>query len=287
MSPIADPNGLRGTAETHAIALSGVPETTLWPLWNRAAESMRTRPLIADAMAVELVSRLDYDFAGHFGKPTVFHAIRARVCDDLIRAYLANNRERPVVVALGEGLETQLWRINDDRARWISVDLPEAIQTRQALLPTHPRASIVGCSALDPAWIDSVPAGAPPFIAASGLLMYFREADVRQLLERITSRFPGAEVFFDTITPYLSQKTEGGWRVTKCYTAPQMPWGIAFDELPAFVRSIDGLDPLSVQSYTDPFPERTRLYRLLSRIPAVQRRFACGLVHLRASKTHG
>ena len=36
------------------------------------------------------------------------------------------------------------------------------------------------------------------------------------------------------------------------HAAPQMPWGVALDELPAFVRSTDGLDLLSAQSYTDP-----------------------------------
>ena len=61
------------------LALSGVPETMLWPLWNRAAEQTRRDRLIDDPIAAELVARIDYDFAGMFGKPSVFHAIWARL----------------------------------------------------------------------------------------------------------------------------------------------------------------------------------------------------------------
>ena len=68
-------------------------------------------------MAEELVARVDYDFAEHFGKPSVFRPILARICDGLIRACLKRNADRPVVVALGGGLETQLWRLGDERLR--------------------------------------------------------------------------------------------------------------------------------------------------------------------------
>lgn len=269
---------------TPSIALSGVPETMLWPLWNRAMEHRRDDRLIDDPLAADLVGRIDYDFAKRFGKASVFHPIRARVCDDLIRQYLETS-ELPVVVALGDGLETQLWRVGHDEVAWISVDLPEAIEVRQSLLPSHPRSAVVDRSALDPTWMDAVPSGASPFISAAGLLMYFEEADVRRLLVRIAERFPGAEVFFDTITPHISNKTRTGLKVTPHYTAPPMPWGITLDDLPDFLGAIPHLQPVSTQSYADPFPARTRLYRLLSHIPVMRRRYAGGLVHCRIGST--
>ncbi|RMB04580.1 class I SAM-dependent methyltransferase [Eilatimonas milleporae] len=269
------------------VDLTGVPETMLWPLWNRAAEMQRQDRLIEDPMSADLARRIDYDFAASFGKPTVFHPIRARVCDDLIHTFLARTSGTPVVVALGEGLETQLWRIDHPRLRWISVDVPEAIGIRRTLLPSHPHASLVECSALDPAWMDAVPDDAPLFISASGLLMYFEEDQVRALLTRIARRFPGAEIFFDTITPYFSRKTVNGMKVTRHYTAPPMPWGITVDGLPAFIDSIPYLEPVSVQSYADPFPKRTRLYKLLSAVPPIRRLFAGGLVHAKSSLVPG
>ena len=273
---------LAGTPKSQ-IALSGVPETMLWPLWNRAAETRRNDRLIDDPMAADLVQRIDYDFQASFGKPNVLHAVRARVCDNLIRSYITRTPDRPVVVALGEGLETQLWRIGDENLRWLSVDVPEAIEVRRSLLPSDPRALKIECSALEPTWMDAVPEGAPPFISAAGLLMYFQETEVRALLERIAKRFPGGEIFFDTIPPFFSRKTLRGLKVTKRYTAPPMPWGISVVDIPTFIKSIRGLEPVTVQDYAEPFPKRTRLYALLSKIPAVRRKLAGGLVHLRIS----
>ena len=263
------------------VELTGVSETALWTLWNRAMEMRRADRLVDDPMAAELVERLDYDLPGHFGRPSVFHPIRARVGDDLIRAYLSRTPEEPVVVALGEGLDSQLWRVDDDRVRWVSVDLPEAIRARERLLPSHPRASHVTGSVLEPAWLDAVPANARPFITAAGLLMYFTERDVRALLTRIGERLPGAEIFFDAIPPFASRRTANGMKVTPRYTAPPMPWGITVDDLPGFLRSIPNLEPVTVQTYADPFPHRIRLYWLLSKIRSVRRTLAGSLVHAR------
>ena len=44
------------------IALSGVPETMLQTVYARARET-QTRSALRDDKAVELVNRLDYDFA--------------------------------------------------------------------------------------------------------------------------------------------------------------------------------------------------------------------------------
>ncbi|MEL7128560.1 MAG: class I SAM-dependent methyltransferase [Pseudomonadota bacterium] len=265
------------------LQLSGVPETMLWPLWNRAAEMRRNTRLIEDPLAVELVGRINYDFQRSFGKPTAFHPIRARVTDDLIADY-AKRVETPVVVALGEGLETQLWRLDHPDIQWISVDVPDAIATRNSLLPDHPNATCIDCSALDISWMDHVPSGTSPFITAAGLFMYFEAEEIRSLMTTIGKRFPGAELFFDTITPFVSKKTLKGAKVTKHYTAPAMPWGISFDDLPSFIAGIPGWDPVSIQTYTDPFPSRMRPYNWLKHIGPIRRAFAGSLVHARVSR---
>lgn len=261
----------------HKIQLSGVPETMLWPLWNRAAEQERPDPLIHDPLAAELVSRLDYDFAGTFGPPSVFHVIRARVSDDLVSEYAAREGHESVVVSLGDGLETQAWRLADPRIQWLSVDVPEAIEVRRRLLPRQSNTLSVACSALDTDWIEAVPRGSRPFISAAGLLMYFEREQVMRLLADIADRLPNATLFFDTIPPFFSRKTLRGLKVTPNYTAPSMPWGVSVDDIPAFLDSIPGVASSKTWTYADPYPERTRLYHFLSRIGPLRRRLAGGL----------
>lgn len=131
--------------------------------------------------------------------------------------------------------------------------------------------------------MEAVPTDTRPFITAAGLLMYFKKEDVRWLLMQIAQRFPGAEVFFDTITPFLSQRSMEGLKITKRYIIPRMPWGIRIHEIPAFVNSIPGLAPITVQTYADPFPQRMRLYTILSFVQFIRNLLAGCLVRVRVS----
>ncbi|MEO1194283.1 MAG: class I SAM-dependent methyltransferase [Pseudomonadota bacterium] len=261
------------------LALEGVAETLLWPLWHKACEAKRSDRLIDDPLAVQLVERIDYDFEGNFGTPKRLFPVRYRFGDERLHDFLQRHKEKASVVALGEGLETQYWRLGEPPVPWFSVDQPEVMVLRERLLPRGKTVTQLSCSALDQAWMDQIPEGSVPFISAMGLFMYFEEADVVRLLTAIAARFPGAELYFDAIPAAFSKKTLRGYQVTKAYRAPPMPWGISTDALSGFLRSIPGLDPISVRTYAEPFPSLFRFFYALSKIGPIRRRLAPSLVH--------
>lgn len=262
------------------IELGGVPETMLWPLWNRAGHVEAGGKLLSDPMALELVRSMDYDFRARFGKPSAPHVVRARYSDELIRDFLARHPDAPVI-ALGEGLETQFWRVDNGRVRWFSIDLPEATAVRRRHLPAHPRNTLVGCSALDTQWFARVPADGPVFVSAAGLFMYFERNAVVILLRSMVRHFRRGELFFDTIPPWLSRRSQKGWAVTRHYTAPPMPFGIALERLPDLFRQVSGLTPLKAQTYAEPYPQAMPFFALVSRVRWLKRNIAPALVHAR------
>ncbi|MEM7278602.1 MAG: class I SAM-dependent methyltransferase [Pseudomonadota bacterium] len=268
-------------ADYKSLDLQGVPETMLWPLWNRAAEMRRKNRLIDDPISAELVERIDYDFRRNFGSPSVLHAIRARYSDDLVRKYIKNCKGRPTVIGLGDGIDTQAWRIDDPSVQWVSVDVPQAIKVRRNLLPKHANAMLIESSALSPSWFSEVSVEAPPFVSAAGLMMYFEEREVACLLAMIADWFPDATVFFDTIPPIFSRKTMRGYKLTKHYTAPPMPWGVEVDEVASFINQVPGIRSVSAKTYAEPYPDRLRIYHWLSRFRSF-RRLAPGLVLAKA-----
>jgi O-methyltransferase involved in polyketide biosynthesis len=213
-----------------AAGLSGVPQTMLWPLYNRAAESLRPDGLLHDPLAVRIADSVDYDYASSFGRPDLGHVIRALVIDSLLRDWV---RAHPggQVVALGEGLETQFHRVDDGWVHWLSVDLPEAIEVRARYLPDTDRHRNLACSALDRRWMDEVDASRGVYITAAGLLMYFQPDEVHGLIAAVAGRFPAAEMAFDVIPRWLARKSLRGWRVTPHYTTPPMPWGLDRNEV--------------------------------------------------------
>ena len=268
--------------QAEKIFLSGVPETMLWPLWNRACEMRRSDRLIEDSLSSDLVKRIDYDFEKTFGRPSGFHPIRARLCDDRIKSYIDKNQAAPTIIGLGEGLETQVWRIKCQDMRWFSIDLPDAIDVRSRLMPKHPCEKQIKCSALDHEWMEQIPKDGPVFVSASGLLMYFSGMEVRTLLSGIASRFPkGSEIFFDTVAPSVSKRTLKGMNITKRYQVPKMPWGISIDDIEAFCASITSVSVEEITSYSEAFPSRLRRYRLMWSLPYFRKKFAGALVHLK------
>lgn len=224
------------------VDLTGVPETALWTLRNRAIEADRPDALIDDPQALWLYRLLDSDDLDRFGKPSQTHPLRALAFDRVIEEYLDAHPSAPVV-ALGEGLQTSYWRLGRPDVRWFSVDLPEMVAVQERLLPPEPNITRIATSALDRSWLDAVPAG-PAIISAEGLFMYLPRADVHALIADCAQRFPGGRLIFDSIPSWFSALTmRGRVRLTDRYVAPPMPHSQTVDQgadLPNVIAGVVG-----------------------------------------------
>jgi O-methyltransferase involved in polyketide biosynthesis len=211
--------------------LAGVPETLLWTLYQRASEAARPRSALRDPWAVELCRRIDYPFVQRFGRArgTVAQliALGARGFDDVVRAFL-DTSPGGTVVALGEGLETAFWRVDNGRVEWLSVDLPESLRLRQALLPAEGRRRVLACDARDPRWAaEAARSGAPVLVTAQGLLMYLKPDEVRDLIGLCARSFPGGGLVFDAVPPWFAAAARAGrLRTATGYRLPPMAWSM-------------------------------------------------------------
>jgi len=135
------------------------------------------------------------------------------------------------VVALGEGLETQFWRVDNGRARWLTVDLPEVVELRDRLLPRESRVRALAGSALDESWADEVDTAAGVLVTAQGLLMYFAPDDARGLLSTCAERFRGGGLVFDVVPRWLVERSRRGQLKTESgYEPPPWHWGFDGEE---------------------------------------------------------
>jgi O-methyltransferase involved in polyketide biosynthesis len=164
--------------------LEGVSATTLWTLHNRGTEAKRSDGVIRDPWAVTVFDAISYDYL-KFGKANQSHALRACSFDAAAHDYLAAH-PKAAVVALAEGLQTSLWRLDRagvaDQLTWYSVDLPPVIGLRELLLPPDERIVALAQSALERSWMDRVDATDGVFITAEGLLMYLDPDDALALI---------------------------------------------------------------------------------------------------------
>ncbi|MBU3889618.1 class I SAM-dependent methyltransferase [Methylosinus sp. KRF6] len=252
--------------------LTGVPETMLWTLHNRAGEALREDGLLRDEKLVEIYRALDYDYEASFGAAQPSHANRALVFDNALRAFLAAYPDG-VIVNLGEGLETHRFRIADTgEALWITVDLPESIAIRERFIEPDARHRHVSLSALDRRWFDEVPPGRPVFITAQGLFMYLPPEETAELIRDMARRFPKASLLFDHVPRWLSKATLKGHALTPNFTIPPMPWGIDRSEIEPTLRSWAAIETVEIFDYRVYRGWRGRLFGWLSRLAFIRER---------------
>ncbi|MEL6981473.1 MAG: class I SAM-dependent methyltransferase [Actinomycetota bacterium] len=209
------------------VGLGGVPETMLWTLHNRAGEARRQDTRLPDPDCVRIYESIDYDYERSFGKANQTHPHRSMMFDAEVLRFLGEH-PNGVVVELGAGLETQYQRLQEQAGRWFCVDLPEAIAARRLFLDETETCRYIEKSATDLSWLDDLGDDVDEvFISAQGLLMYFEESDVADLVATAMGRFDDVTLMFDTIPRFFSRKTMSGYNVTEEYIAPPMPWGIA------------------------------------------------------------
>jgi O-methyltransferase involved in polyketide biosynthesis len=225
------------------LELEGVSETTLWTLYRRASEAARPDAVLHDPMAIDLVRTIDFPFAERFGTSAgwaQWQALRARTFDREVRRFLRDHPDG-TVVALGEGLETQFWRVNNGHVRWVSVDLPQVIELRRRLLPESPRMELIGSPVADGAWLDEIDARTGIMVTAQGLLMYLRPDEVRSLIAGCADRIRDGALLFDVVPRWLSDRTQreplGG---AGDYRPPPWTWGLDTAELMR-LRALPGI----------------------------------------------
>lgn len=257
------------------VNLTGVPETMLWTLHNRASEAARPDGVISDPKCLEIYASLDYDYARSFGAAEPSHGVRSAVFDDAVRAFIQRHPDA-VIVNLGEGLETQRFRITgDEGVLWISVDLPESIAVRERFITPDARHLHVARSALDEGWLDAVPDGRPVFVTAQGLFMYFTKDAVRDLLQALARRWPSVQIMFDYVPRWFTGKStseKGLWK-TPHYRVPPLPWGVHRSEVERLLRAwLGDLTVVRQLHYEFPRGAQRWFFQTVTLIPWVKER---------------
>ncbi|MCD8337838.1 MAG: class I SAM-dependent methyltransferase, partial [Lachnospiraceae bacterium] len=186
------------------ITLTGVPETMLQTVFARAQETQKQNHKIEDEKAVELVSRLDYDFSLAKKDKTMSSGVIARtlVLDRMVKQYLQEHPDA-VVVNLACGLDTRCYRMQG-YSHWYNLDLPEVMALRGNLLPENGAITQIAASAMDVRWANGIAAdGKPVLVILEGLTMYLSETDVKQIFAILAAHFPDVTVFVETMTPFI------------------------------------------------------------------------------------
>ena len=181
-----------------------VQETLVIPLYGRKACTRLFPDLYRDETAIKLIEQIDYDFSGlekqsekimyRFGFLEV--AMRQNDLFIEVRDYLKTH-PKAAVVNLGCGLDDTGRRADNGQCKIYNLDFEDVINVRNQLLPAGEREENVACDLNDTSWFDKIDFSGGAVFFASGVFYYFLQEQVKDLVCKMASAFPGCKLVFD------------------------------------------------------------------------------------------
>jgi O-methyltransferase involved in polyketide biosynthesis len=179
-------------------SLQGVSNTLFIPLAARVFASKKFPEYFYDEKSLSMEKYIPGDTIQKKSSDYSFMASAARYynMDNMARAFISKH-QKCNIVDLGAGLETAYYRLNNQKALFYEVDLPEVIDIRRSILGEHENEILIDGDIFDTLWIDKINTSFPSLLIASGVFQYFTEDKVIQFIKNIQAHLKDAELIFD------------------------------------------------------------------------------------------
>ena len=255
------------------VTLQGVEETMLIPLSIKANETLRKKPRIRDKKAVEIIQKLQIDttkydkFMSHEGV-----VARTILFDKALNAILKKIPDA-VCVCIGCGLDARFERVDNGKILWYDLDLPNVMEIRKQYFEQKQRVFTIAKSVFDPSWIEEVVKDKTTIFIIEGVLMYFREEQVRNLLNVLCENFPKSIFLLELSPPFL--KKFGNHHDTVKNTTATFQWGIdTAKELEQYVKGLQLVEEKSFNCEMQKYSFRAKIFATLPFTKNLNNRFA-------------
>lgn len=208
------------------ITLDKEKETLLIPLYGKALESRKSSPVLHDPTAVEIIEKINYDFASLKipGKTNFMMCLRAKLFDNFTLDFLASH-SHTVVIHLGCGLDSRYKRINNSSVNWYDIDFEEVINIRKLFYQQTGSYHMIGSSVTRQEWFEEIPVGAENYLViAEGLFMYLKKEEIKALLKSLKKKIGSYKLIFDAYSTYTAKKVMNHPSLKK--TGAIIRWGL-------------------------------------------------------------
>ena len=248
------------------ISLSGVQETMLIPLVIKASETKRPNARIQDFKAVEIIEKLNLD-TSKYDKFMSHEGVVARTIlfDEAAKRYL-KKYPQAVCISIGCGFDSRFLRVDNGRLIWYDLDFPEVISARKQFFPEHERVHLIAKSALDPSWPREMEKGDKTIILIEGVLMYFSEEEVKQLLQIIRDNFDDVIILAELMPPMSAKGSK--LHDTVKNTEATFKWGVKSGK--EVEKLCEGLKLVDEKSFNCEMKKHSFRGRLFASIPVIR-----------------
>jgi O-methyltransferase involved in polyketide biosynthesis len=186
------------------IDLGNVEKTLFLPLWGRAQETKKQKPLLVDETAVRIIEQVELDFSQMALNVDDISKIgwikRSLICDQVIKGFIEKYPEG-TLVNIGCGLDTTFERTDNGKMKWYDLDLPDVIELRRQFIKEIDRREFIASSFLDKQWLDDIEVIGKVLFISAGVFYYFEEETIKDFVIQLIEKYPYSELLFDATSP--------------------------------------------------------------------------------------
>ena len=189
--------------------LEGVEKTMLLTLFAKAKHSQQKNHKFFDSKAIEVISKVDYDFS--IAEKDKFMQMgtisRTIVLDEMVSDYIIEHPEC-TIVNIASGMDTRFNRLDNGKINWYNVDLENSVKYRLEYIEDTDRVRTLAYSAMDPSWAQEILIRNDVLFIVEGLTMYLNQDDVKDIINIIDANFDECTVFMEIMPPVSVKNTK-------------------------------------------------------------------------------
>lgn len=190
------------SAKIRKIKLTAEKKTLLITLFAKSEDYKSKNSILNDKKAFQIASRfeLGQEKESNESSHNTITVVRARQLDDWVSNFI-NEHKLCTILNLGCGLDTRVTRIDPpSTVSWYDVDYLEVISMRRKFYSKNrDNYHMIASSITEERWMEKIRGDVPVMTIAEGVLEYLTEADVKKLLNRLTTKFSRGEIAFDVM----------------------------------------------------------------------------------------
>ena len=248
--------------------LEGVEKTMLLTLFAKAKHSQQKNHKFYDSKAIEVMSKVDYDFSiAEKDKMMQLGTIaRTIVLDEMVSNYI-NAHPECTIVNIASGMDTRFNRLDNGKINWYNVDLENSVKYRQKYIEDTDRVKTFAYSAMDPSWTQEILIRKDVLIIVEGLTMYLTQKDVEDIINIIDANFDECTIYME-IMPPISVKNTKEESIED--TDSKFIWGVEKgDELTKFNHNFKWIKDVNLFDGVNVYKPH---YRIVTWLPLLRKR---------------
>jgi O-methyltransferase involved in polyketide biosynthesis len=181
----------------------------LLTLFAKAKHSQQKNHKFFDSKAIEVISKIDYDFS--IAEKDKFMQMgtiaRTIVLDEMVSDYI-NDHPECTIVNIASGMDTRFNRLDNGKINWYNVDLENSVNYRLEYIEDTERVKTLAFSAMDPGWAPEIEIRNDVLFIVEGLTMYLNQKDVEDIINIIDANFDKCTVFMEIMPPVSVKNTK-------------------------------------------------------------------------------